>query len=345
MRVAVLYNLDENLERGDPTDALAVQAVRGCAQAVAAACRENGWEAVLVAAPRDPAALVQRLREEGAEVVFNLVEAVDGDARLEAAVGWLLQLAGLPFTGAPPRAMTLALEKPLARAVLAAGGVPVPAGVVLTGDDDDAPLEGLRYPVIVKPAASDASHGISLESVVHSPDAARARARWLRATYDQAAVVEEFIEGRELNVSILGEGPGATPLPLFEIDFDEDYPPDAPRMVTYISKWGPEEHPEYKGSWSVPVTDLPPAQAERVREVALAAYRALGLRDYGRVDLRLHAQRGPFVVDVNPNPDLSPCAGLNLAADEAGLTHARLVGRIVQAALERSHAHALAAGR
>lgn len=344
MRIAVLYNPDENLDHGDEADALAVQAVRDCAQAVADACRENGWDATLVSACRDPAALIDRLRAERPDVVFNLVEALDGDARLEAAAAWVLELAGLPYTGSPPRAMTLALEKPVTRAVLAAHGVPVPRGATLVTGDEPA-LDDLAYPVIVKPAASDASHGIGIDSVVDEPEAARARARWLRATYDQAAVVEEFIDGRELNVSILGEGASATVLPLFEIDFDEDYPAGKPRLVTYISKWGPEDHPEFQGSWSVPVKELAPEVAERVRATALAAYRAIGLQDYGRVDIRLHPERGPFVVDVNPNPDLSPCAGLNLAADEAGLTYAQLIGRVVRAALERSHAHALAARR
>lgn len=342
LRIGVLFNDDDNLEHGDPTDALAVQAVRECARAAAAACRENGWDAVEIPAPRDPLELIARLRDERVDVVFNLVEAVDGDASLEPAVASLLELAGIPYTGSPPRAMTLALEKPITRAVLAALGVPVPAGVTLVRGDES--LAGLRYPVIVKPAASDASHGISLESVVDDEAAARARAAFIRATYGQAAVVEEFIEGRELNVSILGEGEGAEPLPLFEIDFDEDYPTGKPRVVTYVSKWGPEDHPEYQGSWSVPVKDLSPAMAEQVRATALAAFRAIGLRDYGRVDLRLHPERGPFVVDVNPNPDISPCAGLNHAADEGGLTHAQLIGRVVQSALERrKHAHAVAA--
>ncbi|MCW8140473.1 MAG: hypothetical protein KIT58_16365 [Planctomycetota bacterium] len=143
MRIAVLYNADDNLERAAPADALAVQAVRDCARAVADACRENGWTALELAAPRDPVELVGRLRDARVDVVFNLVEALDGDARLEAAVAWLLELAGLPYTGSPPRAMTLALEKPLARAVLAAQGVPVPAGVTLTRGDEPPSTAGL----------------------------------------------------------------------------------------------------------------------------------------------------------------------------------------------------------
>lgn len=344
LRIGVLFNEDENLEHGDPADQVAVQAVRDCARAVAESCRENGWDALTLAAPRDPVELVQQLRDERVDLVFNLVEAVGGDARLEAANAFLLELAGLPFTGSPARAMTLSLEKPVTRAVLTSRGVPVPAGAWL--EHGDEPLGALAYPVIVKPAASDASHGISLESVVDSEPAARARARFLRETYGQAAVVEEFIAGRELNVSIVGEGEAAQTLPLFEIDFDEDYPRDKPRVVTYVSKWGPEDHPEYQGSWSVPARELPPNIAEWVRATALAAYRTIGLRDYGRVDLRLHPERGPFVVDVNPNPDISPCAGLNLAAGEAGLTHAQLIGRIVRSALERRpRAHAAAASR
>jgi D-alanine-D-alanine ligase len=343
LRVGVLFNDDENLGQADAADAAAVQAVRDCARAVAAACEENGWAAALVPASPDPIELLGRLREERVDVVFNLVEALEGDARREAAAAWLLELARLPYTGCPPRAMTLALEKPVARAVLAARGVPVPAGALLERGDE--PLDALRFPVIVKPAAADASHGITLDSVVHDAAAARARARALRETYGQAAVVEEFIDGRELNVSILGEGEAAAPLPLFEIAFDERFPRDRPRIVTYAAKWGTEDDPEFSGSRSVPARGLAPAQVERVRATALAAYRALGLRDYGRVDLRLHPERGPFVVDVNPNPDISPCAGLNIAADAAGLTHAQLVGRVVRSALERRRAPTPALGR
>jgi D-alanine-D-alanine ligase len=343
LRVGVIYNDDENLACGDVADAAAVQAVRDCARSVERSCRENGWEAALIAAPRDPAELLARLRDERIDVVFNLVEAVGGDARLEAATAWLYELAGIPYTGSPPRAFTLALEKPVTQAVLAARGVAVPQNVCARYGDE--PLDGLRYPVIVKPAESDASHGISADSVCATEAEARARVRHVRDTYEQGAVVEEYVDGRELNVSILGEGATAETLPLFEILFDERFPAGSPKIVTYASKWGPEDHPEYVGSRAAPVRPLPPGMAERVRATALAAYRAIGLRDYGRVDLRLHPTRGPFVVDVNPNPDISPCAGLNLAAGEAGMTHAQLIGRIVRAALERRHAHAGAASR
>lgn len=338
LRVGVLFNDDRNLEQGEAADAVAVAAVADCADAVVGACRDNGWEAVRVACPRDPRALAERLAAARVDVVFNLVEGLDGDPRLEAALAWVLELLRVPYTGAPPRAMQLALEKPVARAVLAAAGVGVPRGRLL--DRGDEPLEGLTYPVIVKPAAEDASHGIALESVCATEAAARARAAYLRRTYDQAAVVEEFIDGRELNVSILGDGDGCVVLPLAEVSFTAEYPADRPRIVSYVAKWGPETDPEFKGTRTGLARDLPDDVAERVRRTALAAYRAIGLRDYGRVDLRLHPTLGPLVIDVNPNPDISPCAGLNIAADLAGLTYPQLVRRVVTGALRRAPAPA-----
>lgn len=337
LRVGVLFNDDRALAVGEAQDAAAVAAVADCAEAVVQACRENGWQAERIPATRDPRLLLARLEAARPDVVFNLMEGLDGDPHLEPAAAWLLELTGLPYTGSPPRAMQLALEKPVTRAVLAAAGVPVPAGRVLARGDE--PLDDLHLPVIVKPSAEDASHGITLDSVVHTVAAARARAAYVRDAYRQPALVEEFVAGREFNVSVLGAGDACEALPLAEIDFTADWPAGSPQLVTYVSKWGPEEAPEYRGSRTIPARALPPGLAERIRATAIAAYRAIGLRDYGRVDLRVHPERGPFVIDVNPNPDISPCAGLNIAADLAGLTYAQLVARVVTSALERAHAH------
>jgi D-alanine-D-alanine ligase len=336
LRVGILFNDDRNLAQGSADDAVAVESVASCADAVAEACRENGWEATRIACPRDPRALLERLADGQVDVVFNLVEALDGDARLEAALGWVLELARVPFTGAPPRAMQLALEKPVTRAVLTAAGVAVPKGRTLERGDE--PLDGLTFPLIVKPAASDASHGIALESVCRTAAEVRARARHVRETYHQASVVEEYIDGRELNVSILGGEDACEVLPLAEIEFTAEYPAGKPRMVSYIAKWGTDADPEFKGSRTVPARELAGDLGDRVRSTALAAYRTIGLRDYGRVDIRLHPTLGPLVIDVNPNPDISPCAGLNIAADLAGLTYAQLIRRVVTAALSRAAA-------
>ncbi|TAH34657.1 MAG: D-alanine--D-alanine ligase [Planctomycetota bacterium] len=339
MRVAVLHNADAGLARGTPADGMAVRAATEMAAAVARACERNAWDVVTVAAPPDPAALASAITAAQADVVFNLVEALQGDARLESAVAGLLELIGIPFTGSGSIACALALDKPLARAVLQGTGVAVPAGCEMSRGDE--PMEGLHPPFIVKPSREDASHGVSRDSIAASARAARERARWVIDTYGQPALVEEFVDGREFNVAILGAGETAEVLPLAEIDYSA-LPPGHPRLLTYEAKWD-ESSPVYRQTPPVPARDLDAAIRGRIESSALASYRALHLRDYGRVDLRLHAARGPLVLEVNANPDLSPGAGLAHAAARGGLPYDALIARIVRSALARADAPAPAA--
>lgn len=328
-RVAVVHNDDAALAGGDAQDAIAVQGVVLCARAVADALRSRGHAVELAALPAEPrgvAAFVGALR---ADVVFNLVESIGGDARLEPAFAWACELRGLPYTGSPPRAMTLCLEKPVAQALLAASGVPVPRHVVLARGDE--PLAGLALPAIVKPAREDASHGIASESVVRDEAAVRARARHVLEHYRQPAIVEEYVDGREINVALLQTARGLETLPLSEIDYG-GFPPDMPRIVSYAGKWI-ETSRDWALTQVVAARGLDDRQRGRIASIALRAFDVLGLRGYGRVDLRLDVRGEPFVIDVNPNPDVSPDAGFALAAARAGLAHADVVEAIVAAAL------------
>jgi D-alanine-D-alanine ligase len=336
MRVAVLHGGDDGLAHGDAVDAVAVQANASVVAAVVAACRELGHDAAAVEVPRAPAQAIEAVRGARADVAFNLVESWRGEARLESAFAALLEALGIPFTGSGSATLALALDKFVAKTLFLAHAVPVPAAVCVQSGAE--PLDGVPFPAIVKPVREDASHGIALESVVRDEAAARARARLVAQRYAQPALVEEFVDGRELNVSILGSWQEAQVLPLGEIDFD-GFPAGQPRVVTYAAKWV-EDSEEYRGSPSIPARPLEPRLEARVREVALAAFRALGLRDYGRVDLRLHRERGPLVLEVNPNPDLSPDAGFARAAARAGIGYVGLIGRLLEAARARRPARA-----
>lgn len=336
-RVTILTSEDATLASGTELDALAVAAAVGMADAIERSLRARGHR-VERAVAADPAWTLEQLRWTEPDVVFHLAESVDGDARDEARVAALCEWARLAHTGSPPIALAIALEKPLARALLRSKGVPIPRGFVMEKADGPLPDLGVGKRWIVKPSREDASHGVSAESVVIGEDALRARVAWLVESYAQPALVEEFVDGRELNVSILGTGADARALPLAEIDFST-FPKDRPRIVTYAAKWL-EDSAEYKGSPSVPATRLSPAIERAAREAALAAYHEIGLAGYGRVDLRVCAQRGPVVIDVNPNPDLSPDAGLSKTAARAEITHEELVERIVEDAHARRRASA-----
>ena len=324
MQVAVLYSEDDGLRDGDAVDAIAVRAGAEAADEVLKACRENGWRAELVAVGIDPAPLLAVVRD--AAVVVNLAESVRGDPGLEPAIAWLLDWSGVAYTGASGAALAMALDKPVAKAVLAAAGVAVPhGGVLVTGEER---LPALRYPAIVKPARHDASHGIDGSSVVADAEAARARARVVIARYAQSAIVEEFVDGREFAVGLLA----GEVLPIREVAFQHPH-----RVVTYDAKWVP-------GSTAFAATpvrhadDLDAWLSERLASTARRAWTALGLCGYARVDIRLDPRGDPVVLDVNPNPDLSPDAGFAAAGAQAGIRYSELVRRIVVDALDRAPA-------
>ncbi len=334
-RIAVLYNVDYDDAPSDQDPAWAARAeVRVVATRVALALVESGYDARPIPVDGDLASLRARLAELEPFCAFNLCESLAGDARLESAVPLLLEFLGIPFTGSPPEVLSFGLRKDRVKHRLEAAGIPTPAGRVLTRPDDPCDLP---FPLIVKPVREDGSVGIWRTSVVHD-EAELARAVENAVTkLRQPCLVEQFVDGREFNVALLGH-PTPRVLPLSEIDFGM-LPPDAPRIVSYDAKWtmGSEDD-----LGTVPVLHplLPSATAARVRRVATDAFRAVGVRDYGRVDVRLSASGVPYVVDVNPNCDLAPTAGMARAAAAVGIDFGALVRLLVRYALRRRRVEA-----
>lgn len=325
MRIAIAYNDSSNLAAGREIDAIAVAAGANAANDVRLACEANGWKADLF-----PVRQADQLRNVSADLVFNLVESDGALGNLEADAALVLENVGIPYTGSPPAVLARAQDKNRAREMLRQVGIRIPRGCP---SDDDRGLSALRYPCIVKPAREHASHGLSLDSVVYSDLEAGRRADFLRDTYRQPALVEEFIAGREFNVAILGEG--ASVLSPAEIDFT-GFPEGAPRILTFEAKWI-ESSPECRGSVSRKA-EVEQALEDRLTRTALLAYRASGIRDYGRIDMRVGDDGDPSVIDVNPNPDLSRSAGLALAAERSGIRYERLVERLAGYAMKRAGA-------
>jgi D-alanine-D-alanine ligase len=340
-RVAVIYNDDASLLSGEARDAVAVQSVVACAHAVANALRERGLAVELHGALPEARHVIELVAALDVDLVFNLVEALGGDSRKEQAFAWLLELHGIGYTGSAPRAMALCMEKPVTRAVLASRGLPVPRGTVFERSDET--LGDLRFPLIVKPSREDASHGIASEGVVRDEVSLRARVRYVIECYAQPALVEEFVEGREVNVGLLARGDGLEVLPLSEIDYS-GFPAEMPHIVSYAGKWI-EGSRDWDLTKVVAARDLTPAQRARIENVARSAFEVLQMNDYGRVDLRLDWRGEPFVIDVNPNPDISPDAGFALAAARAGLSYGEVVERIASSALRRHAAQRRAGSR
>jgi D-alanine-D-alanine ligase len=261
-----------------------------------------------------------------ADAVFNLCEGIGAVSRYEALVAGTLELADVPFTGARPEVIALCHRKPVCNALLAARGLPVPRWVVPTGHrvPTDFPL-----PAIVKPAAEDASVGINQDSVVTTRRALALRVARLSEEHDEV-LVQQYVGGRELAVGFVGQ----RALPMSEIDFSS-MPSGAWPILSFSAKWdvGGEED---LGSRPVCPAPLPKIVADRLTATAREAWTAVGGGGYGRVDLRLDESGQPWILEVNPNPDIADDAGLSRMAHAAGWSYEALILRIMDAALSEA---------
>jgi D-alanine-D-alanine ligase len=331
MRIAILHNRDHQLLEEDPGREAREDVVR-VAAALQDALTGGRREVSLVPIDADLLSIGRALEAERADVVVNLCESLAADARGEMVVPTLLDLVGLPYTGSSALSLGLSLHKNKAKELLRGRGVPTPDFCVVDSVAQVASVN-LPFPLIVKPSREDASMGIDFDSVVHDRAAlGKAVARVVR-TFKQPALVERFIDGREIYVPLLGNRPRQA-LPLTEICFGAAFE-GKPRVLSYEAKWDAKSD-ICIDSPSKPVT-LSPAAERKCVEIALDAFDALECRDYGRVDLRLDASGQPYVIDINPNCDLHPQSGFARAASSAGIAYADLALHLVELALERSH--------
>jgi D-alanine-D-alanine ligase len=276
--------------------------------------------------------LVQRIREVSPDVVFNLTEHFRGDRRLDKGIAAVLDLMGVPYTGAGPMGLALARDKALAKKILTFHRVQVPASVTFERDGRIKVPKRMPYPVIVKPMFEDASVGIAKASLVRRDSDLRKRVRFVHESTGSDAIAEKYIQGRELFCSILGNR-RLRVLPLREVRMGKR--PGAPKFLTYRLKWDES----YQQRWGIEfgfVTDLPEETVRRVGRICKRAYRVLDLRDYGRIDLKLAPDGRIYVLEANPNPQLAWGEDLAESAQEAGIDYEELIERIVSLALKRS---------
>lgn len=298
------------------------------------ALKDCGYRTSLFNMNGDIKRLIAFLEESKPDIIFNLCESVGNESIHEMHVAGIYELMGVPYTGASAFALGTCLHKFRTKEILTAHGLPTPRFALfkhsstLNFDDFD-----LRFPVIVKPSGEDASVGIDNNSIVDSIPALRKRIRYIFQTFDQPALVEEYIAGRELNVAIMGNKRPIV-LPISEIDFS-GLPEDYPKIVSYAAKWM-EGTPEYLGTKGVCPADIPKETEQKAKEIALKAYKLMNLRDYGRVDMRLDAKGNLHILEVNPNPDISDDAGFARSARAYGLSFNEIIGKIVEYAWERT---------
>jgi D-alanine-D-alanine ligase len=304
---------------------------------------EAGYDTVKFAA-YDAFELASFLKSTRPDIVFNCCESFRGRAALEMSVAGVYELFGIPYTGSSALALGMALDKSIAKALFHANEVPTAPWTVFESGAK-AEIAHLHFPVIVKPLREDASIGIDEHSVVHDEAALRTRVEFVCREFDQPAIVEEFIDGREVNLALLACADGFTALPISEILFQDPDRGGSLAMLTYESKWFVKSQAYQTTVPSCPA-DLPLTIADQVRSASLKAARAVGIRDYGRIDLRI--RRGDdavFVLEVNPNPDITQDSGFVRAAAAGGWTHAQVVCEILESAVRRSKLRSLSPGR
>ncbi|QQS36341.1 MAG: ATP-grasp domain-containing protein [Ignavibacteriales bacterium] len=274
--------------------------------------------------------VINRINQNDPDIIFNFVESVEGIATYEYCMAGVYELLGYSYTGNPPSTLANCLNKDRAKKILQSFNIPTPAYLTIKYPEKVLPKNfKLKFPVILKLLNEDASIGISEFSVVNNFNSLKKQLKFLFDTYKQDVIVEEYIVGRELNVAVLG----SSVLPVSEIEF-KGLPDGMPKIVTYDGKWI-SDSVYYDNTKPKCPAKLNSRVRKLVEETALASFEALNCRDYARVDLRLSESGTPFVIEVNPNPDISTDSGFARAASAAGLQYHELLNTIANFALLR----------
>lgn len=296
---------------------------------VLACLQRLGHEVDTLAVFDDVASIVEKLKSFAPEVVFNLTESFHCNRANEPNIPALLELMRVKYTGARPDGLMLCKDKALAKKVLAYHRVRVPHFVIST---EQRPLKHLRrfiYPAFVKPVGEESSDGIAKASFAKSEEEALERARFIHEKFHCDALIEEYIDGRELYLSVMGNRK-LTVLPPREIFFHE-VPEDTPKFATFKAKWDDS----YRKKWGIqngPATELPAGVDEKLARLARKVYRVLKIRGFGRVDVRLTSAGEVVVIEANPNPSLACEDDFAQSAATGGLPYDVLIQKILDSA-------------
>jgi D-alanine-D-alanine ligase len=325
--IALVYNEEEEVQKGESQDLVALQYTIKTASSIYEALRRLGYPTVMVPAKNE---LERDLSQYSprSTFVFNVCDGFAGDNFSASLIPQVLKDLGFKYTGSKAEAVRLCTDKARAKRRLLKQGVPTPAYQLFSKPRGDV---ALQFPAIVKPVHEDASMGINENSVVTNASDMFQRVDYVVSEYRQPALVEEYITGREFSVSMWGNGTMEV-MPITEHDFSAMDDP-LKSLLTYESKWI-EDSFTYNEFRVICPAELTSVEEENVKNVAVGAFRAIGLRDFGRVDMR-YRDGIPYVIDINELPDLAPDAGFARSAEMAGFPYDKMVDRILNLALHR----------
>lgn len=328
--IALVYNQEDEIPKGEAQDLVALQYTIKTATSIYEALGRLGYPTVMVPARNDLEAFARDLSQYSPRntFVFNICDGFAGDNFSASLIPGVLMDLGFKYTGSKAEAIRLCTDKVRAKRRLIKQGVPTPAYQLFSKPSGDV---SLNFPAIVKPVHEDASLGITENSVVTNPVDMFQRVDYVVSEYRQSALVEEYITGREFAISMWGNN-SMEVMPISEHDFSAVDDP-LKSLLTYESKWL-EDSFTYNEFRVICPADLTTVEEQNLKTTAVDAFRAIGLRDFGRVDIR-YRDETPYVIDINELPDFSPDAGFARSAEMAGYPYDQMVHRILDLALER----------
>jgi D-alanine-D-alanine ligase len=329
MRIALVYNEPQRPDSGPVDEYNSVEAVLEAVDAVHEALLKLHFDVTVISLVPPVEQAAKQLRSLNTDLVFNLFEGFSDAPETEAIVPEILSAMDIPFTGCPGPVLRLALDKADTKLILQAAGIKTPDFQLLNAQTIST--FQLDYPCIVKPCRGDASNGLSVESVVDDFSALERQVSRICECFGGDALVAKFLPGREFNATVMGNSE-LTVLPVSEIVYS--LPPGMPEILTFAAKWE-DDSLYFEGTKPVCPAEIEAEEHQRIAETITTAYRLLGCRGYARVDMRLDEEGELNVIEVNPNPDISPGTGAARQAEAAGMTYTQFVERIVQMALDR----------
>jgi D-alanine-D-alanine ligase len=336
LKIAIIYDrvlVDDDEESPSPAEKSPVTRTldkKEVEEEVAEALVKVGHEPVMHEVDGTTKSL-QALAKVDCDLVFNLCESFADDDTADFKIAAFLELLKKKYTGAGTHGLLLAQDKAIAKKIFAFHGVHTPVFAKSYRGRLDFSHD-LQFPVIVKPAREDGSIGIEFSAVVSSIKELMERMDWLHQHFDSPVLIEEYIEGREMYVGIIGNAKPEA-LPIIELDLSK-LPEGMPRIAGAEVKWG-KGTKAYRDTKSAVAEGLPDETVFALQQAAIAAYQALELRDYGRIDMRLTDDGRVHVIEANPNPWLSSRAEFPMAARKSGRTYTELIGEIVELAMAR----------
>lgn len=290
-----------------------------------------GHEVIPFGIHNDIEPLLKLLREQKPDLVFNLSEAFSGKRQLEPNMTALLQLVGVPFTGAGPMSLQLCKDKGLTKAILDYHGVLTPKFLVAKKSKAQPSYKKFPFPAFVKPLQLESSEGISQSSYVENEKDAEARVKFIHDKLGVDAIVEEYIEGREVYVSILGNEKLSV-FPARELFFKQ-FPEDEPKFATYKTKWDQA----YRKKWGIDsgwAGKMSGDEEAHLQETCKKIYRLLQIQGFGRIDLRIRPNGDIYFIEANPNPSISKKEDYALSAHKGGVVYEDLIAKIVSLSLK-----------